>query len=198
MTTREMPRYTDAEYTTDVTVTVGKVTATFHVEILPAIPEHRMRAEDMEPGPLVASLIPMLRITTWDTYDDSGPPVVIRKREYTVDDVYQFVNYRPDYLWQRDARHYGSKGYQNGTGGDVPWRTPTRDLLEELMEAARDSFVADNPGWTARSVARKILRQISDAKDDATDLRRKADRLDQRAEALWALLPAVESKGEQA
>jgi hypothetical protein len=185
--------YTNPEYTTDVQVSVGSVTATFHVEILAAIPERDRGG--YRPDELTAkhakALTPTLRITTMDTYDECARPVVIRKRDYTVDVVRMFADYGAVQRWESDHQFYGARGLRNDRGGSVEYRTATHNQLDELVGAARDAFVADNPDWAKRSVARALLKAAGRARSEAAELRTKADAHETRADGLIKAMEAL-------
>lgn len=149
--------YTHPDYTRDVTVTDGKVSATFHVEIVSA---HEDRFHDSVRGS-VTDFLPTLRVTTHDTYDDAGE-IIIRKRAYSVDRTYSLNERQKSYGypdgWARGKGY--ERGIRNDIGGALDYGTATREQLEKLAEAARDTFVADNPQWAKRSLARGLLARI--------------------------------------
>lgn len=176
--------YTEPIYTQRVTVIDGRVSATFDVEILAAI-------EEENGWPRVTERVPALRITTHTSYDDSNP-IIIRKRDYHVDDVVTFhADYADPLRWGRDFRHYGSRGFRNANGATVERLTATREQLERLAVLARDQFVADVPTWATDSVKRLLASKANRADVKAEELRREALALTEKADKLRAELGAL-------
>ena len=175
--------YTKPEYTTEVTVVDGKYAATFKVEILSAVEESRHRQDPL--------IFPCLRITTFNTYDDADV-IRIRGREYRVDDVSRWEQYEQgEPRWGRDHRTYGDRGYINERGGTVEWSTPTRKLLEGLVQRAREVFVDEHPDWTRRSFQRRLTWMIRSEEQKATQARDEARKHDAVAAELRAELEAL-------
>lgn len=186
-----MESYTNPEYTKDVAVTVGKVSATFKVEVL-AAEEYKQHGRQPE-------LKPTLRITTHRTHDDADA-VIIRKRAYTMDVVQQpepGYDYRLNKptgttVWRSSARDHHDRGVRNDAGAMVEYSTATRKQLDELAAAARDRFIAENPGWELASRERRLLALIKRAEGQAEGARREAAKHDEDAAKLRAELAALE------
>ncbi len=175
--------WTDPDFSREVTVTVDKVTATFTVEIIAA---HERSYRDSVRGE-VTDAYPSLRVTTYRTYDDSAE-VIIRKRGYRVDEAYSAgVAGYPD-GWQSGTA-YG-RGFRNDNDVMVEYQTATRKQLQALATAARDAFIAEQPGWERRSLLRLINDKVRRELSEISDLHRRIA----QHEARLAELRAEESK----
>lgn len=170
--------YTDPDFSESVSVSDGKLSATFTVEVLGAIE----REEYVFRGSAARVMVPRptLRITNHSSYDDFTP-LVIRKRPYSVDVVMYLERYEGVSRWSSDHNVYGSRGVRDDRGGRVGYTSATDKAIDGLVERARDAFVAANPEWETRSLIRRLERLIERANLKASDLRAEADGLDFKA-----------------
>lgn len=186
-----MESYTNPEYTTDVAVTVGKVSATFKVEVL-AGEEHRDGAG--------VEILPALRVTT-HLATDNAYVIMIRKRGYTVDTTFvPAPMYGPGGertgVWWKSSKHH-DYGVRTASGDMVENSTATRKQLNELAAAARDAYMAAHPGWELVSRQRRLGKLISRARGLAEDARRMAAEHDDEAAKLQAELDALGPRPHQ-
>lgn len=170
--------WTNPEYTERVSVSDGKVSATFTVEILSA-EEDRHWA--MERGNVV-DMRGCLRVTTHTTHDDAET-IVIRKRAYTVDEVYMVQPGYPGGFSSSRRDHY-ARGVRNENGGTLEYGTATRKQLENLAELARGEFVKLRPSWERTSVRRALLGKITREEREAAECRRVAAQHDAKVAEL--------------
>lgn len=173
--------WVNVDYAHKVAVSVGTVSAILTVEVLAAIPDEVW--DDSAYARKRPVVLPALRVTNLRTYDEVGDPIIIRKRGYSVDEVFKVTDHGP---WSTDGRHYGSQGPRNDTGAKVDHGTATRKLLDQLAEAARDQFVAENPQWQVTSRLRRLDTDITHALGDAEKLRAEQWKAEERVTRLRA------------
>ncbi len=160
--------YTQPENSTEISVSVGKISAVLTVEILPTVEQDTYGPDRQHVW------MPTLRITNRKSYDEVADPIVIRGRDYSVDQV---ICQWPNGTWQNDTRVYGSRGMRNDNNVQVEWRTATHDRLTEVVTAARDLFILSHPDYAARSKRLWFDHKINGSEQKADELRKQADKL---------------------
>lgn len=178
--------WTDPNYTTRVVVPNGKTEAVLFVEIESAKEDTEFVGDTFERRPV---LRPRLRITS---YAERYKPetITIRAREYTIDSV-RIYHGAVDYAWQHDGSAY-SLGRRNDNDATVAYDSATARQLDALENAARDAFVADNPGWELRSRQRLFRNRIAREESEAARCRKEAAEHDAKAAQFAVELDALD------
>lgn len=180
-----MSGWTHPDYTTRVVVPNGKTEAVLFVEIEGAKEDTEFIGDSFERRPV---LRPRLRITSYA--DRNKPePITIRARDYTLDEVRIFYG-AVAYAWQYDGSAY-TLGRRNDNDLPVAYDTATAKQLDALAVAAREAFIADNPGWELRSKQRLFAERINRARSEAARCRAEADEHDAKAVRLTEELTAL-------
>ena len=134
----------------------------------------------------VTALRPMLRVATDPTFEadpNHADHFTYRRRAYAVHyEVY--CEERNGERWHRGGRAPYAGGFRNDRRGEVEWRTATFDALWQAVTAGLDAFAAATPGWEGLSRYMLLHSEVSAATSEAADLRRKAEKLDLKADAL--------------
>lgn len=172
-----MGNWTDPTYTKSVTVSDGKISATFFVEIIAAEDYSR---HDMSRGN-VTEAVPGLRVTTHKTYDDAGE-IIIRKRSYSVDEVFQPTTYDGVPAWRTSLRDHYTRGVRNENGATLEYDSATRKQLDKLAGMARDAFITNNQNWQVQSLRRGLLAKIRREESEAANYARQVAEHESKAE----------------
>jgi hypothetical protein len=172
--------WTNPEFTTQVTVTEGKISATFDVEVETAQEESW---HDVARGN-VQAWSPAIQVTTFTSYD-TFRPIVVRGRDYGVDVVFvkQARPQQGSEFWH--SRDHFEKGLINDNKLPVERISATGRLLTELAAKARDQYVREHPEWEIVSLRRALTGKRDKERREAEELRRQADKHDVAA-AEWA------------
>lgn len=150
-----------------------------HVDVLAAIeredgqwadrPETGMRWERRK------LTLPVLRVTTYTGYDDTGY-LRLRGKGYSIDYVHVKAPPNWEAEWTTDARDYLQRYTKTEAGNSLDWRSPTGEKLAELEQRVRDRFVAEHPDWGRASLTLRLDHQIKRAEENALRLTKEAEK----------------------
>lgn len=123
----------------------------------------------------VSEVFPVLIVSTYPfdrgaRRDEKGTGVKYRGRTYHVEESQKPTRFRSESRdgWISDHKTYYTRGMSSEAGNPVDWKSPMRDRLRELVAAARDAYVAENPEWATES-KRIRLRWMIESADRARD-----------------------------
>ena len=137
-------------------------------------------------------VIPALKVTTFVTYDESAG-VTWRGRTYHLDHVLTYGE--PGYShrggWGSDHREYHTRGYLSENMTPLDWKSNMRERLASVVDAARDAYVTEFPGWETESKRLRLRSLIRRADDDAAKALKDAEAARVKALRLQAEFDAL-------